>query len=517
MGLPMLAFPGGQAKTTTIFYPAPVTTTGRPRPGAARRRRSALVAVAVMGLLLAGCGSSPRSSAAPGPAFPSTPAGVQARWLFQALGKSPISAAALRAHLAPALLGSATPAEVAEVNASLAMWKQLGLVSAASTQPNSAAFVVSVRRGQRYRIDVTVNVHGLISNLKAQEVAPTASSPASVIPSLAPGWVAQPVTFEAGGVTIHGTYTHPGSAAAGTVPAALLIAGYGSATDRNDNDPGQPDRNLLETVANWLSADGVASLRYDKLGSGQTGWGKYAAHPGQAGLGTYEQEAVAALDFMAGQRQVDRARLAVFGHSEGGIYALLLASGLAGPAPTVHAVVLLEPVPLRFLDLVEQSTIAGNTLAIQQNDETAAQARSQDQAAARMVASLRRAGTLPPGMSPGVGVARVFQQPLREAVQIDRYDPAAVAAKLSAHTPVLLTCSNADIEVPAALENHLAAGLARASARLDYVHLAGVDHFLKEDISMQADITRARADYNESLPFSAQLRAALKTFLASNL
>jgi len=376
---------------------------------------------------------------------------------------------------------------------------------------------VSIRGGQRFRIVLTVDAHGLISSIQTREVAPAASSPASVIPALAPGWVAQPVTFGAGGVTIYGTYTHPGSAAAGTLPAALLIAGYGSATDRNDNDPGQPDRNLLQAVASWLSAGGVASLRYDKLGSGQTGWGKYAAHPGQAGLGTYEQEAAAALTFLAGQRQVDPARLAVSGHSEGGIYALLLASGLAGPAPGVRAVVLLEPVPLRFLDLVEQSTIASDAVAIQQDHETAAQARSMQQAVARMVASLRRTGTLPPGMSPGAGPARVFQQPLREAVQIDRYDPAAVAAKLPAHTPVLLTCSNADIEVPSALEDHLAAGLAQASARLDYVHLAGVDHFLKEDISMQVDITTARADYNESLPFSAQLRAALKTFLASNL
>jgi hypothetical protein len=43
----------------------------------------------------------------------------------------------------------------------------------------------------------------------------------------------------------------------------------------------------------------------------------------------------------------------VFGHSEGGIYALLLDSGLAGPAPRVRAVGLLEPVPIRMLDLLE--------------------------------------------------------------------------------------------------------------------------------------------------------------------
>ena len=141
---------------------------------------------------------------------------------------------------------------------------------------------------------------------------------------------------------------------------------------------------------------------------------------------------------------------------------------------------------------------------------TAAQAHSLQQELARAVASLRRTGTLPPGMPrelPGF----VFATPLLEFAQIDRYDPAAVAAKLPAHTAVLLTCSNADDKFGCAEVDHLAAGLSQASARLDYVHLDGVDHFLKEDI------TQNTADYNESLPFSAQLRAALKAFLASNL
>ena len=231
--------------------------------------------------------------------------------------------------------------------------------------------------------------------------------------------------------------------------------------------------------------------------------------PSRPGSGPYEQETAAALDFLAGQRQVDRARLAVFGHSEGGIYALLLASGLAGPAPKVRAVVLLEPVPMRFLDLIEQSATASLTRQVMQGYITAAQAKSTEQAFARMVASLRRTGALPPGLQPGVGLAYTFQRPLREAVQIDRYDPAAVAATLPAHTPVLLTCSNADGAIGSALVDHLAAGLTQDSAKLDFVHLDGVDHFLKQDI------TQNTADYNESLPFSAQLRAALKTFLAS--
>jgi hypothetical protein len=155
--------------------------------------------------------------------------------------------------------------------------------------------------------------------------------------------------------------------------------------------------------------------------------------------------------------------------------------------------------------------MASLTRKVMQGYVTAAQAKSTEQAFARVIASLGRTGTLPPGLQPGVGLASTFQRPLLELTQIDRYDPVAVAAKLPAHTPVLLTCSNADGQIDCAQEDHLAAGLTQALARLDFVHLDGVDHFLKEDI------TQNTADYNESLPFSAQLRAELKTFLASNL
>ena len=57
MWLPKLAFPGGRAETTAISGPAPATTRDRRRPVTALWRRSVLVAVAVMGLLLAGCGA----------------------------------------------------------------------------------------------------------------------------------------------------------------------------------------------------------------------------------------------------------------------------------------------------------------------------------------------------------------------------------------------------------------------------------------------------------------------------
>jgi len=118
-------------------------------------------------------------------------------------------------------------------------------------------------------------------------------------------WIDQPVSFRAGGMTIYATFRHP-RMGAGKIPAALLIAGSGP-TDRNGNSPLIPGKvNTLKAIADWLSADGVASLRYDKLGSGQTGLGRYATDPDTIGIGPFEQEARSALSFLArpaGSRQ----------------------------------------------------------------------------------------------------------------------------------------------------------------------------------------------------------------------
>ena len=98
-----------------------------------------------------------------------------------------------------------------------------------------------------------------------------------------------------------------------------------------------------------------------------------------------------------------------------------------------------------------------------------------------------------------------------EISQIDRYDPAALAAKLPPQTALLLTCSNADQYFTCAIEDRIAAGVAKAGARIDFVHLDGVDHILKEDIAGDSAV------WNQALAFSAQLRSTLKTFAANEL
>ena len=188
-------------------HKAPVDDPGRAMLIGARGSRPSrwlLVAAAVM-VLVSACGGTTGALAGAPSAFPDTPAGKQARWFLQAVRSEPIPDAAIRAHFAPATLEQLSPAAI---NARLAGAGQVGLVSVAGGRSDTVGLVVSIRGAQRFRIGVTVNSQGLIDDLSTQEVRSTAT-PASMIPALPSRWVAEPVTFVAQGVTIHGTYTHP--------------------------------------------------------------------------------------------------------------------------------------------------------------------------------------------------------------------------------------------------------------------------------------------------------------------
>jgi dienelactone hydrolase len=328
-------------------------------------------------------------------------------------------------------------------------------------------------------------------------------------------WVDQPVTFQAGGLTIDATYRHPATTS-GRLPAVLLIAGSGP-TDRNGNSAvlaGPVD--TLKTLADWLSADGVASLRYDKLGSGQTGLGPYASRPATIGITPFEQEAAAALKYLARQPAVDPDKLGVIGHSEGALFALLLAAGTdppnsgPGPLPAVHALGLLEPLAERYLDVLTVQVEAQIAAAERAKLLTVQQAARLNQAWKAGVARLRATGTVPPSVPAGLSSILSPANALFLS-QADRYDPARLAARLPAGLPVLVSCSNVDQNVTCGEVRHLLAGLAAAPADTDFITLTGVDHVLKQDPS------GSPAGYAQPLPFSPQLRQALRRFTTQHL
>lgn len=322
-------------------------------------------------------------------------------------------------------------------------------------------------------------------------------------------WIDQPISYDSGGVTIYATFRHP-KGSFSNLPAALLIAGSGP-TDRNGNsnlESGNID--TLKEVADWLSADGVASLRYDKLGSGQTGLGSYASNPDSIGMTPFEDEAADSLKVLAAQKGIDKNKLVVVGHSEGALFALLLARGTPPGAPRVHAVGLLEPLSGRYLDIISVQVQAQVSQQVASGRLTPALASRVDATLASVIAGLRSTGEFPSGLP--YGLANLLNASSATFLfQADKYDPAQLAAALPRGTPVLVTCSNADIQVTCGEVEHLVSGLSSSDAKTDFVRLTGVDHVLKVDPS------RSPAGYTNPLPFSPQLQSDLAKFVEADL
>jgi hypothetical protein len=352
-------------------------------------------------------------------------------------------------------------------------------------------------RGSRALVALLLVVGG------ASLVAPHASATSS---SQVLQWVDQNVTFQSGGMTIYATYRHPANSAT-KVPGALLIAGSGP-TDRNGNstlESGNID--TLKTLADWFSGDGVATLRYDKLGSGKTGLGRYATDPNSIGISVFEQESRSALEFLAAQKDVNANELGVFGHSEGALFALLLATGHDGSVPPIHAVGLLEPLSLRYLDLISDQIDASLSAQVKSKAITKSLERTIKGIAAKAILQIRTKGTVAANLP--YGLAGILNP--ADALflsQADKYDPEVLAAQLAKHTEVFDTCSNDDIQVSCKEVDHMFDGFLTSKATLDFVYLTGVDHVLKVDASKTGN------DYTKNLPFSPYLKKQLTQFSA---
>ncbi|MFF1695422.1 alpha/beta hydrolase [Streptomyces sp. NPDC058257] len=119
------------------------------------------------------------------------------------------------------------------------------------------------------------------------------------------------------GTSLAGTLTLP--VGPGPHPAVLLLHGSGP-LDRDGNSQKLP-MNLGRPVAEALAARGIATLRYDRRGSG--------ANPGDwraAGFTDNRKDAAAAVRALAGRADVHADAIGVIGHSEGSLHAMALAA-----------------------------------------------------------------------------------------------------------------------------------------------------------------------------------------------
>jgi fermentation-respiration switch protein FrsA (DUF1100 family) len=131
-------------------------------------------------------------------------------------------------------------------------------------------------------------------------------------------YTAEDVTFrnDKFNITLAGTLTIP--AGNGPFPAVIMITGSG-AQNRNEELLGHKP---FWVIADYLSRNGIAVLRYDDRGVGKS-QGVYSTAT-TADLAT---DADAAFTFLKSNSFIDPKRIGLAGHSEGGIIAPIVASG----------------------------------------------------------------------------------------------------------------------------------------------------------------------------------------------
>jgi fermentation-respiration switch protein FrsA (DUF1100 family) len=134
------------------------------------------------------------------------------------------------------------------------------------------------------------------------------------------------VQFDNGPIRLGGTLVIPDGA--GPFPVAVLISGSG----QQDRDESIMGHKPFLVLADWLARQGVATLRYDDRGVGESG-----GDPAGATSADFADDALAAVVFLADDERFSA--IGLIGHSEGA----LIAPMVAAQADVAFAVVLAGP------------------------------------------------------------------------------------------------------------------------------------------------------------------------------
>lgn len=251
-----------------------------------------------------------------------------------------------------------------------------------------------------------------------------------------------------GGFDLVGTLTRP--AGAGPVPAVVMVTGSGS-EDRDEAIPIVRGYRPFRDIADTLSRRGIAVLRLDDRGYGASG-----GDASRATSADFADDVRAALAWLRQRPDIDPRRLAVIGHSEGGLIAPMVAATdtalaaivlLAGPAETGREIIAYQ-----------------QRYAIEQNPSIPPASRDSVVAAAREQLQAVAAG-----------------QPWL-AYFLD-YDPLPTARKVT-RTPVLILQGGTDRQVTPGQADTLAAAF-RAGGNRDVTErvFPGLNHLMLPDSS----------------------------------
>lgn len=306
------------------------------------------------------------------------------------------------------------------------------------------------------------------------------------------GLVAEPINLVTPTATLYGTLERPQTRS--RVPVVLIVAGSGP-TDRNGNSPMLPGaNNSLKLLAEALATRGIASVRYDKRGIGETGKAmmlaaektKTVLREEDLSFETYIDDAIR----WARQLRSDRrfSTLIVIGYSEGSLIGMVAAQrigadayvSIAGAGRPVQQVILEQVKPqfspelLKKTEEILEELTAGKTV-----------------------------GSVPSELNL---ILRPSIQPFM--ISWFRYDPAKEITKL--RIPVLIVQGTTDLQIRAGDAKRLAEGNPAAKLFL----IEGMNHVLK---TVTNELEKQVASYSDpTLPIDQDLIKAITGFVNEN-
>jgi len=153
---------------------------------------------------------------------------------------------------------------------------------------------------------------------------------------------------QAPGVRLAGTLTKPKGA--GPFPAVLLITGSG-AQNRDEELMGHKPFLVL---ADYLTRRGIAVLRVDDRGTAES-TGNFKTATTQ----DFATDTMAGVRYLLGRPEIDKKRIGLIGHSEGGVIAPMVAVKM----PEVAFIVMLAGSGVSGAQVIEDQVYQGNLLA----------------------------------------------------------------------------------------------------------------------------------------------------------
>jgi len=147
-----------------------------------------------------------------------------------------------------------------------------------------------------------------------------------------PAFAAIQAGFFSRDAQMSGTLTVP-RAGAPPFPAVILISDTGP-QNRDGDSPGVGGlkMGIFRSIAEKLSSNGIAVLRYDDRGVGKSG-GSFPT----AGMADFESDARSAISYLRARPEIDPGRIGIVGYSEGAI----LGARIAAESPEIRALLAL--------------------------------------------------------------------------------------------------------------------------------------------------------------------------------